>query len=219
MTLSPARVVSRSQAAGATSVRPVGVSSSLPTARVVNKSIVDAERRAREITEAAEREATLLLARARAELAELHERTMADARALGAARLAAEHLALAAQEESTDRRALDRVVALARLLAERLLGETLALEPSRVTALAEQALKEARGARRITIVAHPADVVELERALGGAQREHVTRIVPDAGRARGNLRFETDIGILDADIAPQLDRLAQRLREAVAHER
>jgi flagellar assembly protein FliH len=195
------------------------MSSSLPTARVVHKSVVDAERRAREITEAAEREATLLLARARAELAELNERTMADARATAAARLAAESLALAALEDSADRRALDRVVALARLLAERLLGETLALEPSRVAALAEQALKEARGARRITIIAHPADVAELERALRGAQREHVTRIEPDARRARGNLRFETDIGVLDADLAPQLDRLAQRLREAVAHER
>jgi flagellar biosynthesis/type III secretory pathway protein FliH len=32
------------------------------------------------------------------------------------------------------------------------------------------------------------------------------------------LRIETDIGVLDADLAPQLDRLALRLRETLSHE-
>ena len=37
----------------------------------------------------------------------------------------------------------------------------------------------------------------------------------DSARARGSLRIETDIGVLDADLAPQLDRLALRLRETL----
>ena len=41
------------------------------------------------------------------------------------------------------------------------------------------------------------------------------RVVPDGSRARGSLRIETDIGVLDADLAPQLDRLALRLRETL----
>ena len=44
------------------------------------------------------------------------------------------------------------------------------------------------------------------------------RVVPDGSRARGSLRIETDIGVLDADLAPQLDRLALRLRETLSHE-
>jgi flagellar biosynthesis/type III secretory pathway protein FliH len=43
------------------------------------------------------------------------------------------------------------------------------------------------------------------------------RLLPDATRTRGSLRIETDIGVLDADLAPQLDRLALRLRETLAN--
>ena len=43
------------------------------------------------------------------------------------------------------------------------------------------------------------------------------RVSPDAARSRGSLRIETDIGVLDADLAPQLDRLALKLRESLAH--
>ncbi len=219
MTLTMARVVPGGGASALNLSEPSPSDAELPRARVVDKAIVDAQRRAREITDAAERTAAQLLARGRAELETLYETTLAEARAAASARLGSEALKLAALEHSADERALDRSVALARLLAERLLGEALALEPSRVVALAEQALKEARGARRISIVAHPADVPELERALVDGRREHVTRVVADGSRARGSLRLETEIGVLDADIAPQLERLAARLREAIAHER
>jgi flagellar biosynthesis/type III secretory pathway protein FliH len=46
----------------------------------------------------------------------------------------------------------------------------------------------------------------------------VTRIVPDATRTRGSLRFDTDLGTLDADLAPQLDRLAKKLRASIPHD-
>jgi flagellar assembly protein FliH len=108
---------------------------------------------------------------------------------------------------------------LARLLAERLLGASLAVAPEQVVTLAQQALTEARGARRLSIVAHPKDAELLAQALPslGVAIETV-RIAPDAARARGSLRIETDIGVLDADLAPQLDRLALRLRETLSHE-
>jgi flagellar biosynthesis/type III secretory pathway protein FliH len=108
---------------------------------------------------------------------------------------------------------------LARLLAERLLGASLAVTPEQVVDLARQALAEARGARRLTIVAHPEDAKLLAGSLTslGVAVETV-RLVPDATRPRGSLRIETDIGVLDADLAPQLDRLALRLRETLANE-
>src|SRR5262249_19126950 len=132
--------------------------------------------------------------------------------------LSAETLALAAREADADTLALDRLVNLARLLAERLLGETLELDPERVIALARRALAEARGARRVTIVAHPDDTPAPQRALADGGLDHVTRVVASAARTRGSLRFETDIGTLDGDIAPQLDRLARRLREVLGKE-
>jgi flagellar assembly protein FliH len=115
---------------------------------------------------------------------------------------------------------LDRQVDLARLLAERLLGESLRVAPEQVVALARQALGEARGARRITVVAHPDDAQILEHSLPALGLDpSVARVRADASRARGNLRIETEIGVLDAELAPQLERLALKLRESLAHDR
>ena len=88
-----------------------------------------------------------------------------------------------------------------------------------MVALARQALAEARGARRLTIVAQPEDAKLLSGSLSslGVAVETV-RVVPDSARPRGSLRIETDIGVLDADLAPQLDRLALRLRETLGNE-
>lgn len=191
----------------------------LPRARVVPAQLVEASRRAAAIIADAERRAAQLLAESEGEREQVRERTEREARAQGASSLAERLLALQVHEAAADERALDRVVGLARLLAERLLGETLALDPSRVTALARTALGEARGARSIRIVAHPEDSRLLEELLAATAFAHVTQLVADPARTRGSLRLETEIGVLDADVAPQLDRLAARLRESLAHGR
>jgi hypothetical protein len=41
-------------------------------------------------------------------------------------------------------------------------------------------------------------------------------VVIEPARRRGNLRIQTEIGVLDGDIAPQLDRLARKLRESMS---
>lgn len=190
----------------------------LPRAELAPALLVRANERAKAMLEEARQRAEALIARAQAEVAELRAQAEAEGRAEGAARLAVQALALHEREARADERALDRSVALARLLAERLLGEQLTLDPSRVAALARSALAEARGARTVTVVANPEDVSALERALAAGELPRVTRIVPQHGRPRGSLRLETEIGVLDADIAPELDRLAARLRETLRHE-
>jgi flagellar assembly protein FliH/type III secretion protein L len=139
-----------------------------------------------------------------------------EARAEATARVAAHALALASREEQALERQLDRIVEVARVLAERLLGEALGLEPSRIAAIARRALEEARGARRITIVAHPDDAALIEQALRSVQAE-TAEVQADPERARGSLRLDTDIGVLDADLAPQLDRLLPKVRESLGH--
>lgn len=39
------------------------------------------------------------------------------------------------------------------------------------------------------------------------------RVQPDVARGRGSLRLDTEIGVLDAELAPQLERLSLKLRE------
>jgi flagellar assembly protein FliH len=189
----------------------------VPYGRVASPEIVDAAEQARAIVSRAEAKAEELLARARRESADVRLRAEVEARAEAVARLAAQALALSSKEDQALERNLDRVVGVARVLAERLLGEELALEPKRIVAMARRALDEARGARRVTIIAHPDDAALIEEALRAIHAGGAARVLPDPERPRGSLRLDTDIGVLDADLAPQLDRLLPKLRESLGH--
>ena len=213
------RVLTREEAQSAEPIRrPQLPERGLPFGRVAPKALVDASAEASRLLAKARVEAQSLVAAAERKAADLKLLAEAEARAEASAKLAAHALSLASHEAKADERALERTVALARLLAERLLGASLALAPEQVVSLAKQALSEARGARRLAIVAHPEDAQLLSQALPslGVAVDSV-RILPDGSRSRGSLRIETDIGVLDADLAPQLDRLALRLRETLPH--
>ncbi|HEX2673988.1 MAG TPA: FliH/SctL family protein [Polyangiaceae bacterium] len=191
----------------------------LPRGQVVRREVLEAAERARQLIAAAEARASELVGEAERVAAELRLRAEAEARADASAKIAARALALRHHELQADERALDRSVEFARLLAERLLGESLRVAPEQVTALARQALGEARGARRITLVAHPEDAKLLEISLSGFGLDPAVAVVrADPARTRGNLRIETEIGVLDAELAPQLDRLSLKLRESLNHE-
>ncbi len=214
MTLSRGRVIPASELGEAAPVK--GARRGLPRGRVEPREIVDAAERARQLVAAAEQKAAAVLETAERDAAQVRLRAEEEGRAEAAAEVAARALALADIEARADARQLDRSVDLARILAERLLGEQLVLDPGRVIALARQALAEAHGARRVTIVAHPEDVAVLERSLEALGLDPgTTRIQADMARARGNLRLETDIGVLDAELAPQLERLALKLRQSL----
>ena len=171
---------------------------------------------AKEIVARAHRDAADIVARAEREAAEVRLRIEAEARANGAASVAAHAVALAAREAASLQHQQDRIVELARVLAERLLGDQLRVRPETVVALAEQVLAEARGVSAVRLVAHPEDVPLLEAALDRleAAKRSVT-VAANPERRRGELRLESDIGTLDAELAPQLERLAERLRGAL----
>jgi flagellar biosynthesis/type III secretory pathway protein FliH len=212
--LTRGRLVEKSRAAAAKPVALPGMRA--PRGRVVPASLLDAADRARQIVARAEEQAAALIEAARRGSAEARLRAVVEGRAEGTAAVAAHALRLAEREASLDALHLDRSVALARVLAERLLGEALVTDPSKVAALARAALSEARGARRVSIAAHPDDVAELGARLGelGFDPSAIT-LRADPARQRGQLRLETDIGVLDADLAPQLDRLLTKLRESL----
>ena len=192
----------------------------LPRGQIVRREVLEAAERAKLLLADAEDRANRIIADAERAVAELRLRAEAEGRADAAAKVAARALALRQHEARADERALDRSVELARLLGERLLGESLRVAPEQVLALAKQALSEARGARRISLVAHPEDARILEQSLAALGLDPTTaKVCSDATRTRGNLRIETEIGVLDAELAPQLERLALKLRESLTHDR
>jgi flagellar biosynthesis/type III secretory pathway protein FliH len=220
MTLGIGRVIKADALGGSARIDLEIDEITLPRGQIVRREVLEAAERAQRLLASAEERATHIVSDAQRGAAELRLRAEAEGRADAAAKVAARALALRDHETRADERALERSVELARLLAERLLGESLRVAPEQVIALAKQALAEARGARRISLVAHPDDASILEQSLPALGLDPTTtKIRADAARARGNLRIETEIGVLDAELAPQLERLALKLRESLTHDR
>ena len=218
MKLALGRVIKAEGLSGAAAATLEIDEKTLPHGHVVRREVLEAAERARALVSQAEQRAAHIVAQAEQTAAELRLRAESEGRAEAAASIAARALALRHHEARSDERALDRSVELARLLAERLLGESLRVAPEQVVSIARQALGEARGARRIVIVAHSDDALLLEQSLPTLGIDpSLVQVRSDPGRARGNLRIETEIGVLDAELAPQLGRLALKLRESLGH--
>jgi flagellar biosynthesis/type III secretory pathway protein FliH len=220
MKLEIGRVVKAEALSGASRVALEVAEKTLPRGQLVRREVLDAADRAQGIVNAAEERAARIVSDAERAAAELRLLAEAEGRADAAAKVAARAIALRHHEARAEERELNRSVDLARLLAERLLGETLRVAPEQVVALARQALAEARGARRLTLVAHPEDAAILMHSLPALGLDPSTaQVRADPSRTRGNLRIETEIGVLDAELSPQLERLSLKLRESLAHER
>jgi type III secretion protein L len=182
-------------------------------AQRIPKKLLDSRAEAERIVALANAQAAKILADARASAEAACAAAAEEARQQETARLAAAFLALRAADDTRASRDLDRTMDLAVLLAERLVGETLGLDPSRIAALAASALEEARGARKVRIEASPADVGALQAALGAIG--HAATVDPDPSLGRGSLVVHTDLGRIDARLEPQLERLAKALKEAL----
>ncbi len=220
MKVARGRVMKAEALSGAITISLPGTEQTVPRGQLVRRDVLEAADRAERLIAAAEERAARIVQDAERAAAELRLCAEAEGRADAAAQIAARAIALRDHEARSEERELHQSVELARLLAERLLGESLRLAPEQVVALARQALAEARGARRIVVVAHPADAAILADSLLTLGLDPNTALVrPDAARRRGNLRIETEIGVLDAELAPQLERLSLKLRETLAHDR
>lgn len=182
--------------------------------RIIARPIADAQAAARALLEKARDEAQQIISRAEAAANDLilqqHTRARADALCL----VVGEALELRKRQAELEKSVLDRSVDFATLLAERLLGEELSLAPERVRALARQALTEAAGARHAILVAHPRDASELRSGLVnlGSLLDSIG-IEDDPGLPRGHIRVETELGVIEADVRGQLERLAAQLRK------
>ncbi len=177
---------------------------------------LEARERAEAVLGAAMKRASAILADSESRAAAIRKRAADEGRAEGVAETAALALAVRRREADADALSRDRVVELARLLAERLLGHVLTADPGAVTALAAQTLSEAGGARRVELHAHPDDAALLRKATASFDpRGRVHAVISDDSLARGDLRLNTELGMIDARLGPELARLAERLREAL----
>jgi flagellar biosynthesis/type III secretory pathway protein FliH len=193
--------------------RPTGAPA-LARARVVPKLVADAQQQANELIRKAHADARHILAHAQATADDLILQQQARARADALCLVVGEALELRKRQAELSKSVLDRSIGFATLLAERLLGEELQQSPERIRDLARQALREAAGARQAVIVASPRDAAELKAGLVGlgALLDSIG-IEEDGKLSRGQLRVETELGVIEADLKGQLERLAAQLKK------
>jgi flagellar biosynthesis/type III secretory pathway protein FliH len=216
--ISRARIVRRDSAHAAVRVATepcvLTLPASPPRSRIIARPIAEAQVEARGLLDRARDEAQQILSRAEAAAKDLILQQTAHARADALCLVVGEALQLRKRQAELVNSVLDRSVDFATLLAERLLGEELAIAPERVRALARQALTEAAGARHAIIVAHPRDAAELRTGLHslGSLLDSLG-IEDDDALGRGHIRVETELGVIEADLRGQLTRLATQLRK------
>jgi flagellar biosynthesis/type III secretory pathway protein FliH len=211
-----ARIVRAADIAGAERIHLLSLGPSAGRWRRVARDEIEARLEAERIVREARSDAEAIAAAARDEAAHEARQVARDDHAQAEARIAARWLALTQAEGRKLERDSERVIAVAVALAERLLGTALDLAPERIADLARTAIAEARGARRIAIEAHPLDAHALRQHLGvvGLDTQSV-EVREDEALARGELRLQTDVGTIDAKLAPRLERLAAALHDAL----
>jgi flagellar biosynthesis/type III secretory pathway protein FliH len=184
--------------------------------RRIAREELEARAAGERIVEEARSRAEVLAAQVRDDATSAAAQAVRVAREQAEASAAAQWLSLRQREGEGLERDEGRIIAVAVVLAERLLGAALDLDPARIVHLARAAMAEARGARRIAIEAHPLDANALRGHLHAAHLDAQSVEVRDNDAlARGDLRLQTDVGTIDAKLAPRLDRLAAALRDAV----
>jgi flagellar biosynthesis/type III secretory pathway protein FliH len=185
----------------------------------MSREEVEAHQNADRIVHIALTRSESILATARADAERVAREAARQAAEAEQARLAAAWLALREREEKRGARELDRSIALAKVLAERLIGREIALNPGLIASIAREALGEARGARRVRLESNPLDAEALRAhlvsaGLGGPEGVAI-ELVENTELARGSLRVHTELGTLDARLHPRLERLAAALRDVL----
>jgi flagellar biosynthesis/type III secretory pathway protein FliH len=214
-----ARIIRAPDTPGATPTgeeRLLSLRPSVAQWRRIAREELEARMAGERIVEEARSRAEIIASQAREDALGAAAQAVREAREQAEANAAAQWLALRQSEGERLERERERIIAVAVVLAERLLGSALDLDPTRIAHLARTAIAEARGARRIAIEAHPLDADSLRRHLQAAHLDAQSVEVRDnLALARGELRLQTDIGTIDAKLAPRLDRLAAALRDAL----
>jgi flagellar biosynthesis/type III secretory pathway protein FliH len=189
---------------------------SAPQRRRIAREEIEARLAGERIVQEARSQAEAILAQAHDRATSAAEQVVREAHEQAQAEALAEWLAWKQAEGVGLVRDTERVIAIAAVLAERLLGAALEFEPARIADLARTAIAEARAARRVTIEAHALDAEALRQHLQTAGLEPQTvEIRENETLARGELRLQTELGTIDAKLAPRLERLAAALRDAL----
>lgn len=212
MALPRARILKSSELAQGAVER---LAPALGNGRILRRELWEARAEAARIIAAAETEAKAKLAALEEAAQEAKESARQRGHEEGLASGTAEVLKQFGRVRREDVEGLPRAVALARLLAERIIGHALETDERTVGRMAATLLEEVRGARRVTIELHPDDVDSVQHALESFDGWVAVTVTTQPGLARGDFVVRTDVGSLSGRLGQRLDLLARKLAEGL----
>jgi flagellar biosynthesis/type III secretory pathway protein FliH len=183
------------------------------SARVVRSEVSEAMEQAHAILRQARAEAQAIGAEAHAHVQQQAEQARQIARTQAEAELSTQWAALRARAARADEAAMDRTIAIARLLAERILQQQLRMDPEMLIPMAREAVAQFWRSEAIAVhgCSHDIEVLRAHGEQLGAGSSVLSFEVDESCTA-GTIRIRTAQGSLDADVAVQLDRLVEALR-------
>lgn len=161
-------------------------------------------------------EAERILVQAQQEAERLRQQAIAEGKERGLAAVtellvSARQIAQRARETSEQ-----ELRVLAVRIAEKLLGRQLDMKPEVVVDVVREALRHTATARDVVIRIHPDDLALVERGkprlVERVQSARSVTFRPDGAVARGGCIVESELGIVDARLATQLDAIERALR-------
>jgi flagellar biosynthesis/type III secretory pathway protein FliH len=186
--------------------------------RVVPTAVLDARDEAATLRTAARADADALRARADEERAEAVKQGREEGRAAGAAEIAALLVGARVQAEQLREAATPAAIAIARKMAEQIVGRAVALAPEMMADIAGAALEACRPRGDwVRVRVHPDDaaaVIARKQALAArAPTAAALDVVTDEAVGRFGCVIETAVGRVDARLETQLAALERALTQ------
>lgn len=189
--------------------------------RVVPAAVVNATEEAARIRAQAEDDAAALRSGAEQEVSSARQAGFQEGREAGLAEVSALLLAARARAERELASSKDTAIALARRMAEKIVGRAIDLSPELMNQIVADALQASRArSGKLVLRVHPEDLASVEagRPLWAAHVEAAVevRLQPDATVEHGGCVVDTPSGRVDARLQTQLDALERALRATSA---
>lgn len=116
------------------------------------------------------------------------------------------------QFETLEQHLAQRVAGIALEMARQVVRTELTVHPSQVVAVTQEALGVVlMSARHVAVRVHPEDLPIVAQGTADLLAARGARLVPDAHVARGGCVVESDIGVVDAQVATRWQRAAATL--------
>jgi flagellar biosynthesis/type III secretory pathway protein FliH len=185
--------------------------------RVVKRDVLLAREEAERIVAAARTEAERVLAAGHAAGAAAFEQARQAGRDEGIALASKSALEWAKAQAASDAEALQRSIAVARALTERLVAGEFDVDSQTLGRLALAALAEVRSFHAVQFRCHPADVDVIAQAFSAAgMNEAAVRVIADGALQRGDFVLQTPAGRFDASLRSRLDLLCRALLDGAS---